>query len=96
MDSLINVVTDDPSAPNVPGTNPPQKYWAYQRSIYKIDNFTPGVVSSTSDNGSSVGLDNPEMMVQLNMMDLQNMKTPWGRRYMTIAQQMGPTAWGIS
>jgi len=95
-DALVNAALDASGAPTIAGTNPPVKFWAYTRSLYKIDNFLAGVVQSTSDNGSSTSLAIPEMMQQLNLMDLQTLKTPWGRRYMQIAQQMGPTDWGIS
>ncbi len=95
-DALVNVALDQSNAPTIAGTNPAAKFWAYTRSLYKIDSFLAGVVQSTSDNGSSTSLQLPEMMAQLNLMDLQTLKTPWGRRYMQIAQQMGPTDWGIS
>jgi hypothetical protein len=95
-DYLVNYKIDDIGTPDIAGTNPPLKFWAYTRTIYKIDSFIPGVVASTSDNGSSTSLHVLEMFDRMNLMDLQTLKTPWGRRYMQLASQMGPNDWGIS
>ena len=72
-----------------------QTYFAGLRQLFGIANFVPGVVSNTSDQATSTGLVNPKSMENLTMMDLQNLKTPYGRRYLGIAQSFGPI-WGIS
>jgi hypothetical protein len=57
--------------------------------------FAPGVPSSTGDQGTSVGLLNPEWMQTLTIQDLQTLRTPWGREYMAFAQSYG-NLWGLS
>ena len=39
---------------------------------------------------------NVESMKGLTLANLQNLKTPWGRMYLSIAQLAGPTIWGLS
>ena len=70
-------------------------YFAYWRSTWKINSFTPGVLSASADEGTSMSLNVPEFMNRLTMGDLQFVKTPWGRRYMTWAQRIG-SSWGIT
>ena len=95
-DRLINFANDADNAPAVEGSNPPLPYFAYARRGFKIDAFVSGIVTSTGDEGTSVSLSVPKWAEELSMMDLDNLKTPWGRRYMSIAMQYGPTIWGIS
>jgi hypothetical protein len=60
-----------------------------------ISAFTAGVVSSTSDNGTSESLLTPEFMRGLTMANLQQVKDPYGRQYLAFAQDYGPTVWGV-
>ena len=55
-----------------------------------------GVSSSVNDGGTAVGILNPEALKTLTMLDLQTLKTPWGRNYMGIAQNFGNTMWGLT
>lgn len=59
------------------------------RKKYKIDDFVAGVVNSTSDEGTSVSVTNPNWAQSLSLAHLQNLKTPYGRRYLGIVQQFG-------
>jgi hypothetical protein len=79
-------------APDQPG----RTYFADLRKTLGISTFTAGVVSSTSDQGTSTALLNPEFMKGLTMQNLQNMKDPYGRQYIAFAQDYGPTVWGLS
>lgn len=72
-----------------------QTFFKDQRGIYNIDGFVPGVISSSSDEGTSQSLLNPEFLKNLMLSDLQYLKTPWGRQYLSIAQRIG-TVWGVS
>lgn len=85
-DNLVNWCTDQPG----------QCYFKGLRKDFKILDFVPGVVSATSDEGSSASLEVPEAFKTLTIGDLQNLKTPWGRQYLAIAQKYGPTIWGLS
>ncbi len=95
-DRLINFATDLPGAENVPSSNPPMPYFEYTRERMKINTYVGGTVQASSDNGTSVSLVVPEAMSNFTLGDLQNSKTPWGRAYLAIAQEYGPSGWGIS
>lgn len=66
------------------------------RARFSIATFIPGVTASSGDSGTSQSRLNPEFMSQLTMRDLQTLKTPYGRAYMEIAHDYGPSIWGIS
>jgi hypothetical protein len=66
------------------------------RTASKMGQFAPGVVSSSGDVGTSASLLNPEFFKNLTLMDLQLVKTIYGRRYLTISQAYGPTIWALS
>lgn len=84
-DFLIN------TAPDVAGSS----FFAGARKQFGLDKFTPGVVSSSSDSGTSVSLDVPDFFKNISLNDLQALKTPWGRTYVMLAQQYSNN-WGLS
>ena len=94
-DYLINWEQDSPTAPIVDAGPPPLQYWASLRKQYGCLNFVPGVVSSTSDQGTSTSLEVPDAFKNFTIANLQNLKTPYGRAYLGIAQSWG-TLWGLS
>lgn len=94
-DILINLAQDPTGAPNVPGSNPPTPFFAWTRKQLNINSFVTGVVTSTSDQGTSQSMEVPEQVKTFTLADLQNLKTPWGRNYIGIAQAVG-TDWGLS
>lgn len=75
---------------------PNQNWFTQQRKLYKINTFAPGTVNSGGDGGSSASLTVPEQMSRFTVGDLQNMKTPWGRRYLEIAQDFGQSLFGVT
>jgi hypothetical protein len=85
-DRLINFANDQPN----------QTYFRDVRDKFKISVVSVGVVSGTSDEGTSTNLLNPEAMRMLTLQDLQTLKTPYGRYYMGIAQDYGSTIWGLT
>ncbi len=85
-DNVIRFASDQPG----------QTYFATMRQTLGVNAFVPGLTSSTSDEGTSESLINPEFMNKLTLMDLQNLKTPWGRQYLAFAQMYGPSVWGLS
>lgn len=84
-DRLINYAQDVPD----------QTYFFDQRKDYAIFRPSAGLPSSANDGGTAVGILNPEWMKTMTLQDLQTMKTPFGRRYMEIAQNFG-VIWGMS
>lgn len=87
-DTLVNY------APDIPGSDDPT-YWSDLRSSFNINTFTAGVVNFSSDQSTSQGTAVPDSLKQLTLGDLQNLKTPWGRMYLSLAQNIG-TLWGMT
>jgi len=94
-DRLVNYAPDVADAPNVPGSNPPAPYFAYTRTKFNLLGFVGGVIQSTSDEGTSESMVVPEFAKALTMADLNTLQTPWGRRYLGLAQSAG-SLWGLS
>lgn len=84
-DNLINY------APDQDGST----YFADLRTKWNLLKFIPGVVQTSSDDGTSVGYVIQEAAKNFTMADLQTLKTPWGRTYMGIAQRYG-VIWGLT
>jgi len=72
------------------------QYFVDVRKGLGLNTFTVGVVSSASDQGTSAGLIVPDFFKTLTLLDLDLMKTPWGRTYLELAQLSGPNVWGLS
>jgi hypothetical protein len=87
-DLLINY------APDLPGQTPAD-YWAKLREKFGTYAFTAGVVSASYDQGTGETMTPPDFVKSLTLSDLQRLKTPYGRRYLEIAQSSGPL-WGLS
>jgi hypothetical protein len=85
-DRLLNYAVDAPG----------QTYFQDLRVSMKLMAVSVGVASSSNDQGTSVGILNPDALRDLTMMDLQTLKTPYGRAYMGFAQQYGPSLWGLT
>ena len=71
-------------------------YFAVLREKFKIFTFIAGVISSSSDESTSQSIDVADAFKGLTIGDLQLLKTPWGRAYLAMAQNAGPTIWGLS
>jgi len=72
-----------------------QTYFQDERAKLRIFDARIGVPSSVNDNGTAVGVLNPEFLKNVTLADLQYLKTPFGRAYIEIAQTVG-TVWGVS
>jgi hypothetical protein len=96
-DTLINYAQDvQPPVPyETPGNNDELPFFAYQRQKYKVSDFTPGVVQAASDEGTSTSLVVQKAAENFTLANLQNLKTPWGRAYLAIAQSVG-SLWGLN
>jgi hypothetical protein len=85
IDVLINYALD------VSGST----YFSSLRSKFDTSSFTAGVMTGAGDAGTAGSIAVSDALQQLTLSDLQNLKTPWGRAYLAIAQKYG-TPWGIS
>jgi hypothetical protein len=76
---------------------PDQAGRTYFRDLRKelgISDWTAGVITSTSDQGTSESLLTPDFMKNLTMANLQQIKDPYGRQYIALAQDYG-TVWTV-
>ena len=90
-DTLINFAQDPAVAPVFMDEMP---YWSWLRKQYGVLNFVPGVIQSTSDEGTSASYEVAEQFKNYTIANLQNLKTPYGRQYLGIAGSWG-TLWGM-
>lgn len=93
-DILVDTAQDQPGSPTY--GEPALPYFANLRRSFNSNGFVAGVVSSTSDNGTSTSLVVAESLSGLTLSDLQNLKTPWGRQYLAWAQKWGTGLWGLT
>lgn len=96
-DNLVNWAPDQtsPAFPYPIDNKDKIPYFAFLRDKWNINGFVPGVINASSDVATSQSLTVSEAFDQAQMSDLQNLKTPWGRQYMSIAQKVG-SLWGMS
>jgi hypothetical protein len=85
-DRLVNWAND------VPG----QTLFKDTRDAMGLMRPAVGVATSAADQGTAGTLINPEQLKMLTLDDLQTLRTPWGRRYLGIAQAYGTVIWGLS
>jgi hypothetical protein len=84
-DRLINFAIDQPGA----------SFFADRRQALGLNNFSPGLITSSSDQGTSQSMEVPDWAKNMTMGDLALTKTPYGRAYLAIAQNYG-TIWGLT
>jgi hypothetical protein len=89
-DNIINYAPNPVSPPGV------VDYFSALRTKWHIEQFVSGVIQSSSDESTSNSLVVQEAAKMFTLGNLQNLKTPYGRRYLSIAQSMGPTVIGLS
>lgn len=82
-----------PNEYDYPGTDTP--YFQYLRQQYGLNTFQPGLIQSSADEATSQSYMIPDAFKDMTMSDLNNLKTPYGRAYMAIAQKTG-SLWGFS
>lgn len=94
-DTLVNIAQDEEGAPPVVGSKPALPFFAFTRRKLNLNSFVTGVISSTSDEGTSESMVVPDWVKNMTLADLQLVKTPWGQKYLGIAQAVG-SDWGLS
>lgn len=85
-DNLINYAQDQQGF----------SYFTRLRKKLNIGGFVSGIVQGSSDEGTSVSLVVQEAAKNFTLMNLQQLKTPYGRTYLGLAQSYGPTTWGLT
>ena len=87
-------IANNPGA-YVGGGKASEIFFSMARKQFGINSFVGGTIASSADVSTSESLNVPEQLKGLTLANLQNMKTPWGRRYLQIAGQYGQI-WGLS
>lgn len=102
-DNLLNYAQDLPDAEIIAGSgnpddpaNPGLPFFAWTRKQLNINGFVPGVIQSSTDNGTGNSLVVQEAAKNFTLANLQQLKTTYGRTYLGLAQSYGPSTWGIS
>lgn len=72
-----------------------QTFFANARASYGINNFVPGVVTSAADSTTSESLAVGVGLQNLQLIDLQRIKDPYGRQALAYMQSIG-TLWGLN
>ena len=72
-----------------------QTFFADARKSYGINNFVAGVINSASDVSTSETLTVGQGLQNLQLLDLQAIKDPYGRRALSFMMAIG-TNWGLS
>jgi hypothetical protein len=85
-DTLLNIT------PDVQG----QEYFAKIRKENNLTGFTSGVVSAAGDDSSNVSIVVQDAAKAFTLANIQQLKTPFGRQYLQLAQSFGPSTWGIT
>lgn len=75
---------------------PNQTYFKDLRESFRTSSPSLGVVSSASNQATSMGQINPKTLQELTLAELQYLKSPYGRRYIQIAQTYGDALFGVS
>lgn len=72
------------------GKDQPNKtFFAEVQKKYQLNTFVPGVVDGAHDESTGSSLLVPDQFKRLTIGNLQNLKTPYGRLYLQIVQDLG-------
>ncbi len=74
---------------------PGQTFFSDARQAYGINNFVAGVITNANDVSTGEGLAVGEGLKNLQLMDLQRLKDPYGRQALAFMQSIG-TLWGLT
>lgn len=87
---LINWCPDNPILPS-----PNNTYFATLRKSWNLTGFVGGTIQSSADESTSESLLAPEFLKGLTLDQLQALKDPFGRQWLSMQQPLG-AIWGIS
>lgn len=84
--TLINIAPDQAG----------QTYFADLRNKLNINGFVSGVIQSAGDESTNQSMVVQEAAKNFTLANLQNLKDPYGRAYLAIAQTYGPNLWALA
>lgn len=85
-----------PTVPYPPDSDSDVGYFAYMRQTFNILGFVSGVINAAADESTSESMVVPDAFKEFTVANLQQLKDPYGRYYLGIAQSYGPAVWGLS
>lgn len=94
-DLLINWAQDPSDEPAIYGPDKNQQYFISLRDSFGTSEFVAGVIQSSNDVSTGQSFVVPKQFEGLTISQLTNLKSPYGRTYLGIAQDVG-TLWGLS
>lgn len=95
--NLLNYAQDPSNAPKYPPNSDSKVgFFAYTRKEYNMLGFVGGVIQAAADETTSESMVVPEAFKEFTLANLQQLKDPYGRAYLGIAQDYGPAAWGLT
>ena len=72
-----------------------QVYFQGLRKSFGVTNFVPGVITTASNEATSDSVTAGKGLQNLQLIDLQRAKDPYGRQALAILQSLG-TLWGLT
>lgn len=75
---------------------PNQDFFTQARITYNLNSLVPGPVLASGDQATSETLLVPDFFKNLTLSELDLIKTPFGRRYLSYSQMYGSTIVGVS
>jgi hypothetical protein len=75
---------------------PGKTYFADLRARLGLNSQSPGMVQSSSDQGTSQSYLMPKWAQDMTLSGINMLKTPWGQAYVRYAQELGPVIWGLT
>lgn len=84
-DNLINWAPDQTG----------QTYLLDARKAFECLDFVGGIITTASDEGTAGSVSVVESLKSLTIGQLQNLRTPYGRQYLSFAAEVGSN-WGLS
>ncbi len=94
-DLLINWAQDPSDEPAIYGPDEDQQYFSWLQSRFGVSEFVAGVIQSSNDVSTGQSFVVPDQFKGLTIGQLTNLKTPYGRTYLSLTQSIG-TLWGAT
>lgn len=95
--NVLNYAQDPmPVVPYPPNSDSKVGFFAYTRAQYNMLAFVSGVIQSASDESTAESMVVMDAAKGFTIANLQQLKDPYGRQYLMIAQDYGPNVWGLS
>lgn len=74
---------------------PGQTFFAGVQKQFGLNSFVAGTIQSSADQATSESLMSPQFLSSLTLQQLQALKDPYGRQWLSMQQSMG-NVWGLS